>query len=351
MLSVDPQYGLEFRMINDQTGDTIGELTKDPNISIHQDEWYTLQMIAFDHSLAVYLDESPIYFGEKVDPRSGGVGIELAFQGGKGNMDLDNIRLWDLSSTYAAKPFAEPIRQWKTVTKPKVYEDFSTAAEYWDRFVDYRTILGTTDVRFPADVQPAGGILSLSTAGSPEKQYQLNPYVFEILPVNDFVLQFDFKPGPGNYNSYIAPQFRSVSDRIHIDIGLGRKGGLSVSKREEPTDRLIQDIVKDQDLKIDSSLWHTFQLIVFNQTMAIYLDDRPVFYYDQIDFETVEAMWISFDSQKLDIALDNFIIWSGYQGVTLMDSMEMVDVPEIALAPVLIGSGQRLFENLREPGS
>ncbi len=297
---LDNQNGLVVTMVNDKTGIQISDLDTNQKVFISPLQWHTLQMISFNKNLAIYLDDHLIYYGENVDDRQGGVGLELYFSAQTMNMALDNIKLWDLSTTLRV---AESVRSYLSATDPYYIEDFSTPKAYWEYMVD--TIIGNQ--RAKAGNQVQDGVLSLKTE-DPNKRYQIEAPLLDI-PWKNFSFQYDFKLNPDDRRTGINHAFRfSNGERIHVGIG---DQYLNVEKTEDYTDNLIQQYAANGNIEIQRGQWYTVQFIFYNQFLAIYLNDQLIFFQQQIDLPNASSVFLSINTkEKMDIDLDNFKKWN-----------------------------------------
>lgn len=88
--------GLKVDLVQSGSGNLISDLGNNEKVFLSPGEWHTIQFIAFDNDLAIYLDQFPAYYKKDIDFREM-IGIEILIVLYEGStLKLDNFQLWNL---------------------------------------------------------------------------------------------------------------------------------------------------------------------------------------------------------------------------------------------------------------
>jgi hypothetical protein len=131
------------------------------------------------------------------------------------------------------------------------------------------------------------------------------------IPWENFVIQYDFKFNPNGQQTSIENAFRfSNQERIQVWISYD-DGGFNVNKTDDSTGTLIHQYVINRKINLQRASWYTLQFIFFDQFLAIYLNNQPIFFQENMDLSGSPYLFISVNTkQSMDMEIDNFMKWN-----------------------------------------
>jgi len=239
---------------------------------------YTVLVVAEQDAFAVYWDGDLLYYNTSA--QSSGNDIYFACESNNGSViDLDNIRLWDLEGVdieteIASEPthttleptptpapdwvtdFAEPILAYIEERPPEVEDQFEVEVE---NEIDTYNDMWVFDPTCPTDSR------SLSVKdGELSTNCQL---VNQAVTFKDYVIEVDVYVG-SQFQQYIPTEFPINTNSCLINTGI-----------------YLIDVRCDEKIKLHSFIsvqtgWKNLRLIVKGSSAAIYLDEKPIGYFE-----------------------------------------------------------------------
>ncbi|GEM_PF-3561334 len=234
-----------------------------------------LQVIAHGSQFAVFLNNQLLAFIEDRTLHRGGFVLGIANSGNLPlRMQIDNVKIWDISDLSGsaltpqaeqARAFAEPILQAIANQAPDVEDDFSFDNGNWD--------LGYGEN--PARIEQ--GVLRLTAADATNDEWA-GAY-HNGMNADDFVFQFDVRATEMEFDSHLSIAWRwlrSDNSSYWFTIFPSLNGAWTLGGAGNDFFEVANG--NSDSVRLDD--WFNVTLIAKGSRFAIFIDDQPLYYFE-----------------------------------------------------------------------
>jgi hypothetical protein len=284
-----------------------------------------ITVIGEGDQFAVYIDEEPVFYLQDDLNPSGQIDLWLHSVGGPVVVEFDKVKMWDITDLLVPTAGATPTPMPTAILTPGPAAEQARAfgdpilAAIADRPPDYEDDFSDPSSGWDWSSEPGGqgGYISgehfLITA--PRKGAASSSTNCGIPSLTDMVLEVDIRFVTEQVNGVWGIRVHEqYSSGANINVG-GWSDGRVVLGWEPGGAYQFHDLATQIVSSASSDAEKHLQIIVRGSEIAVYVDDRPLVYYDASSIEgfpssgTVSFVAIAQEDETFEIRLDDLRIW------------------------------------------